>query len=436
MTPLTDRYKNKIGNLEEIFSEKNYLNIVFDVEMLWLESITTEMLGIHASTFIRKYRPNFSYEVIKNIEKETKHDVASVFTYIQEFYSSLCDFENQGTKIAQLVHFGLTSQDLVSISYTIMCEMANTEVLREIDATKILENTTKLYKSHHRLVGFTHGQMATPISTDNLLDFLLNSNNGLSEIISALPINKVMSRFLNGACGDRYSLNKSLDDAVLSKALTNFKRKFANKFSVKFVAQFSRQSDSYPQILNSLDVIKWMFMWLERESKNLWLYASHGLISRERSHGEIGSSTMSQKVNPISFENCEGNCKFGVAMVDSMSKVLFDTRLDRDLSDLTVIRNLGLIYGHLVLAINSFSAGCGLYVVDGEAVENMLKQNYQCLAEAVNLILRRNLYPNSYLVSKNMFMGISSLDKNGFDEIIKTNIKQTQIKKELLKLEI
>jgi adenylosuccinate lyase len=436
MTPLTDRYKDKTENFTNIFSERKYLSIIFEIEMMWLESISEEILGKHATAFIKKHKPAFSYEAIKKIEENTRHDVASVFTYIQEYYSSLCDFENQGVKISQMVHFGLTSQDLVSVAYATMSRMANDEILSVIEDKKTRHNLAKLYKSHDRLVGFTHGQIGTPISTRNLVDFLLYSDKGFDQIVSGLRGNVVKSRFLSGSCGDRYSLKKTLSEDTMTKALNAFEKKYKQTYQNKLQPQLSRQSDNYPQIINSLDTIKWMFMWIERESRNLWLYASHGLVCRERNMDEVGSSTMSQKVNPILFENAEGNCKIGLAIADVMVRSMFDTRLDRDLSDLTVIRNLGLIYGHLAVALESFTKGCEIYNIDGVAVEEMLSKNHQCLAETVNLVLRKNLYPNSYVVSKNMFMGIPALTRKDYEDVIKKNIKNNIIKKELLKLEI
>lgn len=401
MTPLVDRYKEITQAINDLFVEENYLKEVFYAELDYLYSVVAAKYGRNSKEthFCETHKPEYNYSVIKEIEKHTKHDISSVVKHIQAFYNSL----DGDIRLANYVHVGLTSQDMVSLVYTKLVSQAYKHI-----TTEQLSLSTKVhdfYSSHDRLVGYTHGQKSTPVSTKNLWELYISSVS-LEDITPR-------ARFMNGACGDKVSMSLTAFNFELVKY--NFMMKYPFKFDISL----SRQTDYYVYVVDVLNNIKKLALVCLREAQNFWLYCHNGAFVQKFSSLEVGSSTMPQKINPINFENAEGNCLLAIGLCDTLVNSLSISRMDRDLKDLTMIRNVGLVFGYMSVAIDSMRKGIEKVAINTEAIEKDINNSYELYAEVVNLVIRLNEPDvDAYEICRKAFQGRKNVTKKEFDVII------------------
>ena len=426
MTPFEDRYKNRVSEIREIFGEENYLRIMFDIEVAWWYAINNPKAGIaEFAIFFNEVKHKFSYKRIKEHECETNHDVVALVRFLKED----CGMTN--------AHYGLTSQDVVSLAYSISAYKASKFIGTKLGS--LCDDLKTFYGSVDRMVGYTHGQKATPISTQNLLDVIINEDKiGISSMRDRLKI-RPETRFGNGACGDRYSIKNVENEWEFEK---NVKRcltmvSCAHDISGLNRSTYSRQTDYYPYIASLSETIKLLSLLLKRESVNIWLLASKGIVVKINTAQEAGSSAMPQKVNPIEFENAEGNAELCEAMANVMINKAMSSRLDRDLSDLTVMRNLGSMFGYLTLAITSMSRGLKRYSLDADLIEETISNSHEMLAESVSLMMQKNGVAGAYDIAKGMFMSKKDMSREDFEDCVMGSEEiPEELKQELLKLEL
>lgn len=403
MIPLYDRYSNNdsIKELNNIFGERNYLKKCYEIEVHYFC-----VLSQHSNTNENRLLSCYDYDRIKEIEQTTNHDIMAVVKFLEEVA------ESNGFNKIWNIHFGLTSQDIVSLANVLMNieaqELAN-QKLGELDF--VLRSMLGGYT----IMGYTHGQKALPISTDHIISTLISRLKDFGNIS--------YSRFGNGAIGNNFS--QKLLESINGVSFIGGKSLFEGAtlltiedFDVEKVVHH-QQTDYYPTIVDTLSVIEHNSVVLEDFCKDIWRYISMGIIAQEIDMNQTGSSTMAHKTNPIKFENAEGNFNMCHNTATTIKKKLLCSRFERDLSDITVIRNVPLVWSYYLLGLTSLIEGIKFICINTNKVDEILNNSYEVLAEFVNLALRLKNVPNAYELSKKMFKNKSNMNEVEFKEIIR-----------------
>jgi len=422
MTPFEDRYKKDVKPIREIYGEENYLKLVFEVEKMFLIRYLCEFYPEINDKFDFG-KIVYDYENIKNIEKKTKHDIVAVIKHIEQqiIVSHGCDGISKDIIISK-IHYGLTSQDLVSFCNSILCKEAY---------LKITELTTEFKKmlfqmEDFELIGLTHGQKALPIRFSSVTASLIQ------RIVRHNKIIEPRSRFGGGTIGNNYSQEILFNLEKIEKIEKVCKR-VSSIYGIRQIT-FHQQTDYYPSIVETMEAISSLSIVFEEFSKDMWSYISMNYFIQKNNVGECGSSTMSQKTNPINFENAEGNFYLSKQFSKTISEKLSTSRFERDLSDITVIRNIPLVFCYYVKGIKSLIKGMELVKPNKEMLTKEINNSYEMLAESVNLFLRDNNVADAYDISKNMFKERKDLTKNEYNKIIRESNLSEEIIKRLLKL--
>jgi adenylosuccinate lyase len=404
MTPFEDRYKSKIKELSSIFGEKNYLELAFTIEKRFLLLYYNKFNDNPNSDYLNCIVDiPYNYNKIKSIESVTKHDIVAVTEYIKQEIELFkhCDHKDW---LINSIHFGLTSQDIVSLANSIMCDKAYAEIRKITD----IFHGNLITKPNKPFIGLTHGQKAVPMYTRHIYNNIIKR----TEHKLIIPL----SRFGNGTIGNGYSFKNVFDESEMYK-YHMVCTKLCNLFTVRLIDR-NQQTDYYPSIVFTLREIERLSLSLENFCVDMWGYISKDWFRQENILTESGSSTMSQKVNPISFENAEGNFYLARTLANSIANKLSISRYERDLSDVTVIRNLSLVFGYYIIAMKSLIDGIEKCNPNDDTISFEHKNGYEMLAESVNLILRKNNVPNSYDISKNLFKGKHNITRLEFIDII------------------
>ncbi|MEK7573232.1 MAG: adenylosuccinate lyase [Patescibacteria group bacterium] len=406
ITPLDGRYRKKIEELSEYVSEYGLIKIRIEVEVKYLIALSKNKI-IRAITkkekeLLENLINKFSIkdaEKVKEIEKETRHDVKAVERFLRNFLKNTTLRD-----IIEFIHFGLTSEDINNISYRLILKRATgiiiIPVLFEIvnELCKIAEKNKKV-----AMLARTHGQAALPTAL------------GKEIVVFADRLNKQFLKLndqeltgkLTGAVGN-YSAMK------LSYPKTDW-----IKFSEKFVTSFGLIPNIITTQINPYDDIAEYFQILQRINailidlnQDVWRYISDGWFSQMVKKGEVGSSAMPQKVNPIDFENSEGNLGMANSILEFMARKLPVSRLQRDLSDSTVIRNVGTVLGYCLISYKSLLIGLSRITPNIEKISEDLNNDWSILAEAAQTLLRKEgvTDPYSMLLSLTRGKHIKSSD--------------------------
>lgn len=372
MTPFEDRYKKDVLDIQEIWSEEKYLGKIFMIESIYLNSISNGF-DIEIEDLSRD-----GYSRIKEIEAETGHDVTAVCRYMKE---GLRD-----EVLKNSVHLYLTSQDVVSLAYSLM--VLDSKKALNCPLIKYLESVEKFYGGR-MLMGRTHGQEATPISGQNIIKVIKHHVNQF-VITRNIP-----TRFGNGACGDSFSMSLAKIDA---SHFLKFYLDISSHVGVNVKTCPSRQTDYYTYVTDCLYEIHKKSVFLKNEAKNMWLYCMTGDAEMLVDMSKDGSSAMPQKNNPIAFENAEANFHMSQSMCLIIIEKLGESRLDRDLSDLSVLRNLGLVFAYFKKGVTSLTKGMDSVVLKPFSVEN-----FAIFAEYLNIEAKDDI--DSYDKIKDFFKG-------------------------------
>jgi len=430
ISPVDGRYSNKVENLWKYFSEfalikyrvfveVEYFIALCEIRLPQLKEIKAEKINC-----LREIHVNFSVENaerVKEIESITNHDVKAVEYFIKE------EFDKLGLeKYKEFIHFGLTSQDAnnTALPISIHDALKNEYFPLLEQLTSKLEELAAEWKSIPMLAK-THGQPASPTKVGK-------------------EINVFTERI-----GIQLAQLKTLScDAKFGGATGNFNAHFvaypeidweyfANKFCTeklglkrsKYTTQITHY-DNYSAVFDAMKRINNIILDLDRD---FWMYISMGYFKQKIKKGEVGSSTMPHKVNPIDFENSEGNIGIANAGFEQLSGKLPVSRLQRDLTDSTVTRFVGVPFGHTLIAIQSTLKGLNKLLLNEQAIEKDLEENWAVVAEAIQTILRREFYPNPYEALKELTRKNEVIDKksihnfiDGLDvsDIIKAELKQ------------
>ncbi len=430
ISPVDGRYRSKIKELYIYFSEFGLIRYRVMVEIEYFIALCDELpqLKNFEKKFfvnIREIYENFSLEdakEIKEIEKITNHDVKAVEYFIKKKFSIL-KMEN----FKEFIHFGLTSQDInnTAIPYSLKDGLKNVyyPILEELIIK--LNEFVILWKDVP-MIARTHGQTASPTRVGKEIKVFSERIEKQVEQLKNIPY----SAKFGGATGNfnaHYVAYPEIDWID-----------FADNFCFKVLkldrSKTTTQIEHYDNIASLFDALKRINNILIDFSRDIWTYISMDYFKQTIKDGEIGSSAMPHKVNPIDFENAEGNLGMANAIFEHISAKLPISRLQRDLTDSTVLRNIGVPISHTLIAFKSILKGMDKLILNKEKIEIDLENNWNVVAEAIQTILRRENYPNPYEILKNLTRKNVKIDKKVISDFIDKLEINEKVKNELKKI--
>jgi len=427
ISPLDNRYSQKIIDLANNFSESNLNKTRFEIEIDWIIFLTTQCgknfkpLSSGAKKNLLNIKMNFdnrSAKRIKEIESKTNHDVKAVEYFIREEMEKFSNLK----KYQHLVHFALTSEDINSLSYAVLLRDARDIYLRKLDILiKDLNSKSRSWASIPMLAR-THGQAASPSTLGKEIKVF---QQRLSRQKAMLKNMKPLAKF-GGATGNFHTLDLS-DSRINWVSKT---RKFLNLFKVE-QNPITTQIEPHDGIAEISQCIQRINNILIDFNQDIWIYISNDIFRLKMKDGEIGSSTMPHKVNPIDFENSEGNLGLSNSLMSFFADKLSKSRLQRDLSDSTVLRNLGVGFGYSYLGLSSCLTGLDKIQPNKDVAYKELSENWQVLAEAIQIIMKLEGYDNAYEEIKAKTRG-QSIDQESYLKIV-SDLNITDESKEKLK---
>lgn len=430
ISPIDGRYSDKTSPLKAIFSEFGLIKYRLLVEVRWLEAMSNNQLISEVPKFspqsnaaLLAIADNFSLEdakSIKEIERTTNHDVKAVEYFLKEKVSSIPELQ----KVSEFIHFACTSEDINNLSHALMLENGRLVLLEEMNAT--LSLITKLAKDNAEvaMLSRTHGQTASPTT---LGKEMANFSYRLSRQIDQLSAVQIMGKF-NGAVGN-FNAHVSAYPEI---DWQNVSKDFIEKLGINF-APYSSQIESHDYIAEYFHALNRFNTILIDFCRDIWGYISLGYFTQKTIEGEIGSSTMPHKVNPIDFENAEGNLGLAIAVGDHFATKLPISRWQRDLTDSTVLRNLGVSCAHSLISYASICKGIGKLEINESKITEDLDKAWEVLAEPIQTVMRRYGVENPYEKLKDLTRG-KQIDSKIIDDFINTLEIPAEAKEELRKL--
>ncbi|MBS1759972.1 MAG: adenylosuccinate lyase [Bacteroidetes bacterium] len=424
ISAIDGRYRKQVQQLDEYFSEYGLMKyrVLIEIEyLLMLEKKKFLKLSAQAHKHLKNLLENFGPEEaqqIKQIEKTTNHDVKAVEYFLKN------ELDKCGAANAkEWVHFGLTSQDVNNTAIPLSWKHAIE--YEYLPALLNLNTELKLLAKEWAtipLLAHTHGQPASPTQLGKeLMVFVERIQNQIEQFI-CIPFT---GKF-GGATG-----NFNAHHIAFPK--TDW-IKFGNEFLSNIGLnrqQFTTQIEHFDNLAAHFDCMRRINTILIDFCRDVWTYISMEYFKQKTKKGEVGSSAMPHKVNPIDFENAEGNLGMANAMFEHLSSKLPISRLQRDLTDSTVLRNIGVPFAHTIIAFRSIEKGLGKLIVNDSAIHNDLENNWAVVAEAIQTVLRREKYPNPYEALKELTRGKDKIDKKAIHKFIDTLKVNTTLKKEL-----
>lgn len=429
VSPLDGRYRKAIESLAPFFSESALINYRVQVEIEYfiaLCELPLPQLADFDTNYFKKLRAvyqNFTIEdaqIIKDTEKITNHDVKAVEYFIKDKFDEL----EIPSKYKEFVHFGLTSQDINNTSIPLSIKEALQQVLLPALETVIgkLKASAEQWKNIPMLAR-THGQPASPTKLGKEIAVFIERLEIQLEQLKAVPF----SAKFGGATGN-------FNAHFVAYPQTDWV-KFANDFTMDKLglqrSQITTQIEHYDNLAALFDAHKRINTILIDLCRDVWTYISMDYFKQKIKEGEIGSSAMPHKVNPIDFENAEGNLGIANALFEHLSAKLPISRLQRDLTDSTVLRNVGMPIGHTLLAIASLQKGWDKLLISEEKIAQDLENNWAVVAEAIQTVLRREGYPKPYEALKELTRTNSKITATSIAQFIETLNVSNEVKAEL-----
>lgn len=425
ISPIDGRYRNQVRHLDDYFSEYALLKYRVLVEIEYLQFLTQKKflkLSPKALKHLIGINENFEMRfaiAIKELEKTTNHDVKAVEYFIK------AELEGIGEHTAkEWVHFGLTSQDINNTAIPLLWKHAiEFEYLPSLLNLNIeLKLLAKDWEAVPMLAR-THGQPASPTRLGKeIMVFVERIENSVEQLLT-IPF----SAKFGGATGNFNAHHAAYpkQDWIL----------FANEFVQDILglqrSQFTTQIEHYDHLAAHFDAMKRINTILIDFCRDVWTYISMDYFKQKIKEGEVGSSAMPHKVNPIDFENAEGNLGIANALLEHFSAKLPLSRLQRDLTDSTVLRNIGVPFAHTIISLRSIEKGLAKLVLHPEKIMDDLDANWTVVAEAIQTILRREGYPAPYEALKNLTRGKKEIDKIIMHDFIDALEISSVVKEEL-----
>ena len=429
ISPLDSRYAKKISNFRENFSESELIKIRFEIEIEWILFLCSKLpntfkpLSKNSVEKIVKFKNSFdnkSVLQIKKIEATTNHDVKAVEYYIRNYFKK----DKVLSSYIHLIHFGLTSEDVNSLSYAVMIKKGISIYVNEINnINKVLNLFSKKW-SNVAFLARTHGQPASPSTLGKEFKVFASRLDREKSILKSI---KPMAKF-SGATGNYHTFD-----------IVDTKIKWS-QINKKFIKQFAVEQNAYTTQIEPHDWIAETCHSLVRINnilidlcQDLWIYISNDIFALKLLKNEVGSSTMPHKVNPIDFENAEGNFGISSALLEFFANKLTKSRHQRDLSDSTVLRNVGLGFGYSALAIKSAINGFSKITPNKIKIQDELNDNWEVLTEAVQTLMRYEGIPDAYEQLKKLSRG-SKIDQETYITFINSLSISTNSREKLLNL--
>ena len=431
ISPIDGRYRDKVAELGDYFSEFALIKYRLFVEVEYFIALTgiplpqLTILSDQTKADLRNLYHQFSLEDagrIKAIEKVTNHDVKAVEYFLKE------KFEEIGlTPYKEFIHFGLTSQDINNTA--VPCSMQ--DALKEVYLPAMNELVVKLDElsitwSAIPMLAKTHGQPASPTLLGKEIKVF---SERLKIQLAQLKGIRCYAKF-GGATGNfnaHHVAYPSVDWVSFANSFVQDALKLERSQTTTQIAHY----DNYAAFFDCMKRINTILIDLDRD---FWSYISMNYFKQQIKKGEIGSSAMPHKVNPIDFENSEGNLGVANALFEHLSAKLPISRLQRDLTDSTVLRNIGVPIAHTLLSVKSTIKGLGKLLLNPEIIIRDLEENWIVIAEAIQTILRREGYPNPYEALKELTRVNRKIDQTVFLEFIDQLSVSEEIKEELKKI--
>jgi len=394
ISPVDGRYASKTAGLRELFSEYGLIRFRALVEIRWFQHLAGQpgiaefpSLSERAGKILDGLAEQFRLEDanrVKAIEATTRHDVKAVEYLLRERFEALPELAG----LSEFLHFGCTSEDINNLAYALMISEARQQVLlpafRRID--QLLTDMARRH-AHTAMLSRTHGQTASPTT---LGKELANVVERLRRQFKQLRDQQVLGKF-NGAVGNYNAHRAACPDVDWPTE----SRRFVESLGLQW-NPWTTQIEPHDWMAELFHVVSRYHTVLIDLCRDIWGYISLGYFTQKTEAGEVGSSTMPHKVNPIDFENAEGNLGVANALLTHLAGKLPVSRWQRDLTDSTVLRNVGTAIGHSMIACASLERGLGKLQVNRERLADDLEQSWEVLAEPIQTVLRRHGIENPY----------------------------------------
>lgn len=431
ISPIDGRYRSKTSELSEYFSEYALIKyrVLVEVEyFIALCEIPLPQLKNADKTVFHQLKgivDNFSEadaQHIKDIEKITNHDVKAVEYFLKEKFDKLHLQEYK-----EFIHFGLTSQDINNTSVPLSLK----DALNDVYYPLLDKLIAKLEQDANSWMGIpmlakTHGQPASPTRLGKEIMVFVSRLKGQLELLKAIPV----SAKFGGATGNYNAHNVAYPQYDW--------KVFGNKFVSEKLGmereEWTTQISNYDNLAALFDALKRIDTIMIDLNRDFWQYISMEYFKQKIKEGEIGSSAMPHKVNPIDFENAEGNLGIANAVLEHLASKLPVSRLQRDLTDSTVLRNIGVPLGHIVIAIQSTLKGLDKLLLNESIIYKDLENNWAVVAEAIQTILRREGYPKPYEALKSLTRTNEAITAKSIADFIETLDVDDAVKEELRKI--
>jgi len=429
ISPIDGRYSNQTSNLQDFFSEKALIKYRLKIEIEYFIKLTELKIdGLKSwrksnNKLLRKIYTDFDEKnalEIKEIEKTTNHDVKAVEYFLKNKFKKL-RFE----KFSEFVHFGLTSQDInnSAIPLSIKDYIKSYKLLIQ-SLLKLIKQKSKEYKNISMLAR-THGQPASPTRLGKEFKVFEVRINEQIKQLNNIPF----SAKFGGATGNFNAHHLTFPKINWKKFAESFMKDLGLKLSFP-----TTQIEHYDNLASLFDSLKRINTILIDFNQDMWLYISMDYFKQKIKKGEIGSSAMPHKVNPIDFENSEGNLGLANSIFNHLSAKLPISRLQRDLTDSTVLRNIGVPIAHTIIGINSTIKGINKLLVNSEKINEDLENNWIVIAEGIQNILRKEGYPNPYELLKDLTRNNKKINQDTFTKFINSLDISEKLKKDLKKI--
>ncbi|MHB8454506.1 MAG: adenylosuccinate lyase [Acidiferrobacterales bacterium] len=432
LSPLDGRYASKTASLRPLFSEYGLIRYRVEVEVRWLLALSALPQIEEVREFSETARAQLERIIaefseadasrVKEIEATTNHDVKAVEYFLKEKTAGLPEI----TAVAEFIHFACTSEDINNLAYGLMLRAGRDGVLLPM-MDRLFGAIGDLARRHANepMLARTHGQPASPTTVGKEMANIAFRLKRQRDQVAAVAI---MGK-LNGAVGN-YNAHLAAYPAVDWEAVTS---RFVQSLGLSW-NQFTTQIEPHDYMAELFHALARFNTILLDFNRDIWGYISLGYFRQRVVSGEVGSSTMPHKVNPIDFENSEGNLGVANALLEHLASKLPVSRWQRDLSDSTVLRNLGVGFGYSLLAFESCLKGIGKLEVNGERLHEDLNANWEVLAEAIQTVMRRYGVERPYEKLKELTRGRSGMSQESLRSFIATLAIPDRAKHELMAL--
>ena len=430
VSPLDGRYNQAIEEFREVTSEYGLIKYRVIVEIKWFIHLSKiskikelPKLNIKDNRYLIDLIDNFSLkdaQRIKTFESKTNHDVKAVEYFLKEKFKKSKKLD----KYAEFIHFACTSEDINNLSYALMIKDASKITHLNI---KQVENKIRSFAkkfAKNSMLSRTHGQNASPTTMGKEFS---NFSHRINKLQIEIDRHKMVGK-INGAVGNYNAHHVAYPDINWEKVAKDFVKGLKLDFN-SHTTQVEPK-DTIAILLS--DYVKLNNILIDL-SRDIWGYISLGYFKQRLKEGEVGSSTMPHKVNPIDFENAEGNLGMANANLNHISNTVTISRWQRDLTDSTIMRNIGTCFGYMNIALSSLQKGLNKLELNDQRLNEDLSNSWEVLTEAIQTIIRKNNIPNGYELMKKLSRG-KDIDEKNLVEFINTMDVPSEDKKRLLQL--